>query len=98
MPDDAALRDTLRSSIQRSRQKRYHGYETEINDLPKIEDQTVNYISSKSDPFAHYDEAKKTFLDGKDPKWKDLLLQKFDWIKNIEDTKGPAEYTPQFFA
>ena len=69
LPDDAALSEMLRTSISRSRKKRYHGYETEINELPKMNEQSVNYISSK-DPFMYYDEAKKSFLAAADPKWK----------------------------
>lgn len=98
MPNETALRDLLRNAISRSRKKRYHGYETEINELPKLEQQTVSFINSKSDPFIYYDEGKKSFLDGNDPKWKEAVVSKFDWIKLIEDTKGNGECTPKFYA
>ena len=31
--------------------------------------------------FEYYDEAKKEFLDGADPKWKQACIDKFMWIK-----------------
>ena len=62
-----------------------------------MNEQSVSYINSK-DPFMYYDEAKKSFLAAADPKWKQAVMDKFDWIKNIEESKGPNCPDPAFYA
>lgn len=52
-----------------------------MNELPKIEDQTKDYILQEPSPFSHYNEGAKTFTDGNNPVWKDLCMKKFDWVR-----------------
>ena len=44
-------------------------------------------------PFAHYDEASKTFVDGANPVWKQLCMKKFDWVRRVME-QGIKEATP----
>jgi hypothetical protein len=83
MPDESTLRERLKQSIEKSRAKKYHGNEENINTLPTLNEQALEYLKEGGDPFQFYDAEKKEFLDENDPKWFDALLQKFTWIKSI---------------
>jgi len=74
MPDQKTLKEKLNKAISNSRKKKYHGYETEINELPKLAVQAKAFLLDSCDPFIYYDSSKKEFLDAKDPKWKKACM------------------------
>jgi len=50
-------------------------------------------------PFEFYDEAKKQFLEAKNPKWEKAVLDKFSWIKYIQSNSAlDEELKPRDFA
>lgn len=99
MPDEKTLRERLKQAIDNSKQKRYHGNEEHMNELPSLEQQAKTLLEEKVKPFEFYDEVKKEFLTAEDPKWKKAVFEKFDWIKNIHNNSASGdELTPAQFA
>ena len=81
MPDEETLRERLKQAISNSRKKKYHGDCSETNAIPKKEEQSLQYLKGKVDPFEFYDEKTKKFIDANNPKWQQACLEKFSWIK-----------------
>lgn len=92
-PDSEALRQRLHKAISNSKAKRYHGSSEHMNELPKLVDQSRDYLLAEPSPFVHYNEESKTFLDEANPAWKKLCMQKFNWVlRHVE--QGLNEVSP----
>lgn len=59
MPDESTLRERLKGSIENSRAKKYHGNDENINTLPKLTEQAIEFLKEGGDPFQFYDEETK---------------------------------------
>ena len=92
-PDSEALRKRLHKAISNSKAKRYHGSSEHMNELPKLVEQSKDYLLSEPSPFIHYNEEAKTFLDGANPAWKQLCMQKFNWVLRAVE-QGINEVSP----
>jgi len=51
MPDEHTLRDRLKLAIENSRKKKYHGNDSNMNELPKIEEQAKELLEEHVKPF-----------------------------------------------
>lgn len=69
-----------------------------MNELPELKDQIKDYLMAEPSPFSHYNEGTKTFMDGANPVWKQLCMQKFDWIRRIIDQGIKNNVTPASLA
>lgn len=99
VPDEEALRARLKTAIENSRRKRYHGDESSINEVPPLAKQAITYLEDKVKPFEYFNEETKEFLSAEDPKWKVAVLDKFSWIKSDLLTAAPGEeLSPKQFA
>ena len=81
MPDEATLRARLKQAIENSRNKRYHGSDEHMNQLPPLEEQAKNFLEEIVKPFQYYNEEKKEFLPAEAPEWREAIMAKFQWIK-----------------
>jgi len=68
-----------------------------MNELPKLPEQSKDYLMSEPSPFIHFNEEAKTFLDGANPIWKKLCMQKFNWVMRAVE-QGIDEVTPASLA
>jgi DNA gyrase/topoisomerase IV subunit A len=99
IPNDEALRLRLRQAIKNSRDKRYHGNDENMNQIPKLEEQAKTYLEEKVKPFEHFEEEKKVWLSAEDPLWKKSVLDKFPWIRSLHaNTAAGEEKTPRDYA
>jgi hypothetical protein len=83
MPDESTLRERLKLSIENSRKKGYHGNDGGVNEIPKIQVQSSDFVNENGNPFTFYDEEKKEFLPKDDAKWQKATLEKFPWIRQL---------------
>ena len=51
MPDEHTLRERLKGSIENSRAKKYHGNDDNINTLPSLTEQALEFLKEGGDPF-----------------------------------------------
>lgn len=83
IPNDEALHARLRTAIENSRKKGYHGNDDNMNKLPTLEEQAKAFLVDKVDPFEFYSEEKKEWLAADSKKWELAVLEKFQWIKQL---------------
>ena len=83
IPNDEALHARLKTAIENSRKKGYHGNDDNVNKLPTIEEQAKNFLEDKVNPFEFYEEEKKEWLPAESKKWELAVLEKFTWIKKV---------------
>lgn len=77
IPNDEALHARLRTAIENSRRKGYHGNDDNMNKLPTLEEQAKTFLVDKVDPFEFYSEEKKEWLAADSKKWELAVLEKF---------------------
>lgn len=83
--------------MSNSKAKKYHGSSEHMNELPTMEEQAKSYLLQEPSPFLHYNESKKEFLPENDPKWKEAVCKKFDWVTILLKNHA-AKYTPSTLA
>lgn len=99
IPDNEALHGRLKTAIENSRKKGYHGNDDNISKLPTMEEQAKDFLLDKVNPFEFYDEATKQWLSAESPKWHLATLEKFTWIKQLEmNTPVGEELAPRDYA
>ena len=99
IPDNDALHARLRTAIENSRKKGYHGNDDNMNKLPTLEEQAKDFLLEKGDPFDFYSEETKEWLPADSPKWHLATLEKFSWIKQLQsNTPVGEELLPRDFA
>ena len=81
IPNDEALNARLKTAIENSRKKGYHGNDDNMNKLPDIDEQAKAFLVEKVDPFEFYSEEKKEWLPAESNKWELAVMEKFTWIK-----------------
>jgi len=81
IPNDEALNARLKTAIENSRKKGYHGNDDNMNKLPTLEEQSKVFLVEKVDPFEFYSEEKKEWLPAESNKWELAVMEKFTWIK-----------------
>jgi hypothetical protein len=81
IPNDEALNARLKTAIENSRKKGYHGNDDNMNKLPTLEEQSKAFLVEKVDPFEFYSEEKKEWLPAESNKWELAVMEKFTWIK-----------------
>jgi hypothetical protein len=92
LPNDEALQNRLKQAIENSRKKGYHGSDQDMNELPKPEVQALELLEKDFKPFQYYDNDKSEWTEAPDsPKWKEAVLAKFNWIKQINSNSAPGE-------
>eukprot|EP00824_Muranothrix_gubernata_P024053 TRINITY_DN67_c0_g1_i1.p1 TRINITY_DN67_c0_g1~~TRINITY_DN67_c0_g1_i1.p1 ORF type:complete len:995 (-),score=204.69 TRINITY_DN67_c0_g1_i1:1224-3914(-) len=89
-----ALVKALKTSIDNSKRKKYHGCEAEFSAIPEKDIMVKNLLDKYLDMEQLVDKKGK-LLDAKDPKWKENCLKKFSWIrklyKTLKNPPSPAE-------
>jgi hypothetical protein len=99
IPNDEALHARLKTAIENSRKKGYHGNDDNVNKLPTIEEQAKNFLDDKVNPFEFYEEEKKEWLPAESKKWELAVLEKFTWIKQLHsNTPVGEELAPRDYA
>ncbi len=99
MPDENALRDRLKQSIENSRKKGYHGNDGGVNEVPKLQVQSSDFVNENGNPFTFFDEEKKAFLPKTDLKWQKACLEKFQWVGQLhKNSPSGQEMAPHEYA
>lgn len=99
IPNDEALSQRLRTAIENSRKKKYHGNDDNMNQLPTIEEQAKTFLEEKVKPFEFFDETRKEWLPEESAKWKQAVLEKFTWIRSLHtNTAVGEELSPSDYA
>ena len=71
VPDKKSLAESLKKAVKNSEEKKYHGDETELNAIPKIEEQAQEMHKSKPTLLKYWDEKlQKLDKEGDEDFWK----------------------------
>jgi len=98
IPDKKALGESLKQATKNSAEKKYHGDEKNLNEIPEIDEQARDLILSRPTLLKYWDE-KKQVLDKADNEefWKKLSCERFGWIAE-KVSHSYEEWTPKDFA
>mmetsp|Transcript_42111 Transcript_42111/g.48856 ORF Transcript_42111/g.48856 Transcript_42111/m.48856 type:complete len:596 (+) Transcript_42111:1390-3177(+) len=82
VPDKETLAKRLKTAVKNSAEKKYHGDEKNLNEIPTIDLQSQELIHNKPTLLKYWDEKRQLLdKDTDDAFWKKLCIERFKWIR-----------------
>lgn len=81
IPDKDSLAKSLKQAIKNSAEKKYHGDEKDLNEIPEMKEQSNDLLHSKPSLLKYWDEKKQQLdKEADEDFWKTLCCERFDWV------------------